>query len=498
MLWSRTSFGDIVKTIVLLLDEFAPAAHGCEDYLYLPLLHHVVLFPLFRLASTSIHTCTLSHSSAHTCTSFLTLTFFASIFHRLSSSDSLKLQHFASPTALPSIAIHQSSIMPPNQSGPSIPGPHNTPNLRQAPTNYTPQHGPRTVGSNKKYDVPSSNPSPAANDLSLPPPRLASNAVLDSTRLVNVQSLPDTDNLPPLPSSPGPVADIDCPSYGGMTTFDRMLTPPVSDINAMSEHHDVEPITVFIYSGNNGRKPNKGPHNDGGHIHHPPFRPQPSDPSKQPKRGFNITKITRQSRPNNDSSRDDSDGDVEAGDRSAEDLDPAPPTTPPTTPPTKLPGSPPPYNPTMPSHIGPMTRFQSKLKRARDEARELNANVPSSPALNDIPSPPPQTKRKRDTLEPITDSPDPQTLPPAATTGNRISKRLRNSLSEAPLGHQPPSKRTRGEQRAADEKFRKDHPYDPKHAGSVAEEEVEIKSRGGPWKAGFLHTKPFDGSRDGQ
>lgn len=223
MLRSRASFLKIVRASVLPLGEFVPAPHVCEGCLYLPPLLHIVLFPFCRLASISIQSCTLSHPSAHTCTSFLTLLSSSSSLRSSTpysfDSDTIRTTTTCNTHSTTTIYRNQSSIMPPNQSGSAVPGPHNTPNLRQAPVKYTPKHGPRTVGSNKKYGVRSGKPDPALKDL--PPLPLFAGPVIDDAS--HGQISPSADNLPPLPASPGPAADNDCPSYGGMTTFERML-----------------------------------------------------------------------------------------------------------------------------------------------------------------------------------------------------------------------------------------------------------------------------------
>jgi hypothetical protein len=62
---------------------------------------------------------------------------------------------------------------------------------------------------------------------------------------------------PPPPPPSGDQTDTGAQGSQGMDTFQRMLTPPVSDTNSPSKKRTFEEFRVSYYGGNSKTKPNK-------------------------------------------------------------------------------------------------------------------------------------------------------------------------------------------------------------------------------------------------
>jgi hypothetical protein len=67
----------------------------------------------------------------------------------------------------------------------------------------------------------------------------------------------------------------------GMSTFQRMLTPPVSDTNSPPKKQASEPIRVLMAGGRSRTERNKVRDGQKNSINHPPFQPDRPDPTKQ-------------------------------------------------------------------------------------------------------------------------------------------------------------------------------------------------------------------------
>lgn len=242
-----------------------------------------------------------------------------------------------------------------------------------------------------------------------------------------------------------------------------MLTPPVFDDEPRRQD-----FNVFMSHCLPGRRVG-------------PLPMQPSSPIEERKGSFshgsNRTNKRRilqlRNRQINNGSDSDSDGDGdgddegEEDDNSADDSDAEEPTTPKST------GSTATDHPSPPATPRRVTRSQATVP---------DSAVPTTPSDNDV-SP---SKRKRDLPEAYTDSAQP-------SKGERASKRLRGSIGDSPLPTMQPAKRTCGQQKKFEAKFR-DLVWDPQRPGSVEREDVSIKSSSSPWREVTLHNEPWDGS----
>ena len=325
-----------------------------------------------------------------------------------------------------------------------ISGPHNRPDSKtsNAQKDWVPK-APRGTG-HKPVDHSPSTPV-ADNDTTNdnPPP---SPSPCSTTGGISGN---DPDNTPPGPSD----TDDD-----GMSTLEKMLSPPEFDTTPQSESKD---IRVFCAQ----HRP---------HIRVGPFFPQPPNPFKERKGAFNSRRnwtnkrrnISRHSRANNG---DESDGDDSENDGDDEDDDGPDNVDDPITP--ILTSS------TTATHIDP-----SATPRRVTRSQAINHN-------RDSPTPSPRTlappsKRKRN---------DSKTDPATPTRGQRTSKRQRKSISESPLPPMKTIKRTRAEQKKFQAKF--DHLiFDPERPGSVEREVVEIKSGAKEWRKASLHDELWDGN----
>ena len=265
-------------------------------------------------------------------------------------------------------------------------------------------------------------------------------------------------------TSPGPY-DMD---DGGMSTFEKMLTPPESDTEPQSKSKDVK---VFYSQW----QP---------HIRVGPFYPRPPNPFKERKGAFNCRRNVinarlrraRNTRSNsgagNGNGSDGDDEDDGSGNDDQNDKDS-------------------PHGPNAEthnviqstssitaSHVDPPTTPRRVLRFQDPDSDSDSQNV-TPKALASKPKP----ERKRNDLK---------TDPATPTQGQRISKRQRPSLGDSPSPPMPPIKRTRGERKKFESKF--DHLiFDPERPGSVEREIVEIKSGAKGWRTASLHDHLWGG-----
>jgi hypothetical protein len=261
----------------------------------------------------------------------------------------------------------------------------------------------------------------------------------------------DPDNTP---ASPDDTND------GGMSTMDKMLTPPDFDTNSQSKQLDVKVFRTQWQP----------------HIRMGPFYPQPANPFKERKGAFNsrrnrINKRRRTSRnptANNSGQSGDEDTNNDGDDEDDDGRDAVDPITPISV------------SPKTATHLDPPTTPRRVLR-----SRTIDSD-PASPTPSPRTSAPqPKPKRKRD---------DSKTDPATPTQGQRVSKRQRNSPTNSPLPPMQTVKRTRAEQKKFESKFN-DLIFDPERPGSVEREVVEIKSGAQEWKRASLHDEPWDGNR---
>lgn len=277
----------------------------------------------------------------------------------------------------------------------------------------------------------------------------------------------DTDNTSP---------DTDAPDTGSKSTLQKMLSPPVCDIEPCAEHEDIQVFNTHV------RFTPQAP------IRQPPFLPQPSDPSKQPKRPFNHRRnaINRRlnfhgnnfntgggSQTGGGNGSDDNHGN-DGDDEDDNDSDHSSPVTP---------GAEPPTNPSPTTEHTPNTR-SGPITRSQTEQWVLLTTF-----LATTSTPTPSNKRKRASSIDLSSS--------TTTKGDRVSKRIRNSFSGSlPLPNAQELKRTRGQQKKFEAKLGKDHVFDPQHPGSVRREVVDAKSAAEGWRRESLHGEPWDGSKE--
>jgi hypothetical protein len=90
---------------------------------------------------------------------------------------------------------------------------------------------------------------------------------------------------PPPPPPSGDQTDTGAQGSQGMDTFQRMLTPPVSDTNSPSKKRTFEEFRVSYYGGNSKTKPNKE-HTVRGYIKEIPVKNERPNPDKEVKNPF--------------------------------------------------------------------------------------------------------------------------------------------------------------------------------------------------------------------
>ena len=263
-------------------------------------------------------------------------------------------------------------------------------------------------------------------------------------------------NSEPDDSSSGPIDKDD----GGMSTLEKILSPPESDTDPQSK---IQYVKVY-------------------HIHyHPnrtlgPFIPQPPSPSKEKpgspdyRRDSFMDRLRRtlNTRSNNGTSNDNddtaNDGDDE-DDNSVDGPDVDGPVTPILT------------SSTTAAHLDPPATPR-RMTRSQIIHHDHDSPTPSPRTL----APPSKRKRK-----------DSKTDLATPTRGQRISKRQRKSISESPLPPMPPIKRTRAEQKRFASKLDR-LIFGPERPGSVEREVVEIKSGAKEWRKESLHDELWDGN----
>jgi hypothetical protein len=332
---------------------------------------------------------------------------------------------------------------------------HYQPGLKEGNVR-SPKHPSNQTYTFKAHD-PTRLPFPASNDDNPTNNNPSVHPAPHNNNNNNNGSVPE--NTPPGPN------DTD---DAGMSTLDKILTPPESDTDPQSKNQDVK---VFRSQW----QP---------HIRVCPFSPQPPNTFKQRKRALN-----RRRNPTNkgrktppllapglhgalqsmldDSDGDDTENDGDDGDDDGADADD------PVTPIS--------VRSETATHLDPPI---TPRRVTRSQVIDLDSDYPTPSPRAFVPQP----KRKRD---------DSKTDPATPTQGQRVSKRQRNSPTNSPLPPMQIVKRTRAEQKKFESKFN-DLIFDPERPGSVEGEVVEIKSGAQEWKRASLHDEPWDGNRESE
>jgi hypothetical protein len=100
----------------------------------------------------------------------------------------------------------------------------------------------------------------------------------------------DSRETSPASSDSGlPDADTEAQAPKSMSTFQRMLSPPVSEFNSPPKKQDVEPVQVFMFKDNSKTQRDWVRGNQTNSIKHPPCYPKHPNPDKRKVGGFNQT-----------------------------------------------------------------------------------------------------------------------------------------------------------------------------------------------------------------
>jgi hypothetical protein len=349
-------------------------------------------------------------------------------------------------TPLPNIIGTNSLIMAPISEG--ISHPHNRPGSKTTNLRTSQKSSPYRArcGTYKlvRYAWRSPSFGNRFNNSNPPPPPLP-------------PAINGTSGSEPVNSSPEPT-DKD---GGGMSTLEKMLSPPEADNQPQSKHQNVK---VFV------------------HCHYTPsitagpFIPQPHDPSKAKNRPFNNKNNEFDRRARDKQANRSGNGKVNHNGSDGDDKDD--------------------HHYHNDSHVDP-------------DAEALN--MPSTPSFSAAHFDPPATSRPIVRSRAIDHDPDLQTTSLSTYAqqpkrkrdesnsdiatpkqGQRVFKRQRNSIGDSPLPPMPPIKRTRGQQKKLEAKL--DYLfYDPERPGSVEREAVEIKSGSKAWRKASLHDEPWGG-----
>jgi hypothetical protein len=100
----------------------------------------------------------------------------------------------------------------------------------------------------------------------------------------------DSRETSPASSDSGlPDADTEAQAPKSMSTFQRMLSPPVSESNSVPKKQDVEPVQVFMSKDSSKTQRDWVRGNQTNSIKRPPYYPKHPNPDKRKVGGFNET-----------------------------------------------------------------------------------------------------------------------------------------------------------------------------------------------------------------